>query len=100
MTLFYFNKNKLVFFCRFLRWAISVYSKSGNAAYNAMKTIMCLPSISTLKSYINESEQHSGWQDKIASQTLESLTTNKIWGYGQVGFFSHDSFKIQKGKMY
>ncbi|GET56671.1 hypothetical protein GLOIN_2v1790105 [Rhizophagus irregularis DAOM 181602=DAOM 197198] len=35
----------------FLRWAISVYSKSGYAAYNAMKTIMRLPSISTLKSY-------------------------------------------------
>ncbi|GBC15621.2 4-coumarate--CoA ligase 1-like [Rhizophagus irregularis DAOM 181602=DAOM 197198] len=84
----------------FLRWAISVYSRSGNAAYNAMKTIMRLPSISTLKSYINESEQHSGWQDKIASQMLESLTTNKIWGYGRVGFFSHDSFKIQKGLLW
>ncbi|GBC15382.2 hypothetical protein GLOIN_2v1762743 [Rhizophagus irregularis DAOM 181602=DAOM 197198] len=57
----------------FLRWAISVYSKSGYAAYNAMKTIMRLPSISTLKSYINENEQ---------------------W------FFSHDSFKIQKGLLW
>ncbi len=55
---------------------------------------MYLPSISMLKSYINESEQHLGWQNKIASQMLESLTTNKVWGYGQVGFFSHDSFKI------
>ena len=63
-----------------------------------MKLIMRLPSISTLKSYINESEQRSGWQDKIAYQMLASLTTNKIWGYGQMGFFSHDSFKIQKGK--
>src|SRR5436190_16750215 len=93
-------KNILHFFVnffRFLRWAISVYSRSGSAAYNTMKTIMRLPSISTLKSYINESEQHSGWQDKIASQMLESLTTNKVWGYGRVGFFSHDSFKIQKG---
>ena len=59
-----------------------------------MKIIMYLPSISMLKSYINESEQHLGWQNKIASQMLESLTTNKVWGYGQVGFFSHDSFKI------
>ncbi|RGB22539.1 hypothetical protein C1646_775917 [Rhizophagus diaphanus] len=41
----------------FLHWAISVYSKSEYAAYNAMKTIMRLPSISTLKSYINENEQ-------------------------------------------
>uniref|UniRef100_U9UM52 Uncharacterized protein n=1 Tax=Rhizophagus irregularis (strain DAOM 181602 / DAOM 197198 / MUCL 43194) TaxID=747089 RepID=U9UM52_RHIID len=84
----------------FLRWAISVYSKSGKAAYNVMKTIMRLPSISTLKSYINESEQYSGWQDKIAYQILASLTTNKIWGYGRVGFFSHDSFKIQKGLLW
>ena len=64
-----------------------------------MKAIMRLPSISTLKSYINECEQKSGWQDKIASQMLAILTTNKIWGYGRVGFFSHDSFKIQKGKL-
>lgn len=62
-----------------------------------MKTIMRLPSISTLKSYINEGEQHSGWQIKTAFQILESLTTNNIWEYGRVGFFSHDSFKIQKG---
>jgi hypothetical protein len=59
-----------------------------------MKTIMRLPSISTLKSYINENEQYSGWQDKIANQLLANLTTNNIWGYGRVGFFSHDSFKI------
>ncbi|UZO01507.1 uncharacterized protein OCT59_012605 [Rhizophagus irregularis] len=84
----------------FLRWAISVYSRSGHAAYNAMKTIMRLPSISTLKSYINESEQKSGWQDKIANQILTNLTINKIWGYGRVGFFSHDSFKIQKGLLW
>ncbi|RGB21285.1 hypothetical protein C1646_778477, partial [Rhizophagus diaphanus] len=34
---------------------------------------MRLPSISTLKSYINECEQKSGWQDKIAYQLLSSL---------------------------
>lgn len=83
-----------------MRWAISVYSKSGYAAYNAMKTIMRLPSISTLKSYINENEQCLGWQDKIAHQMLASLTTNKVWGYGRIGFFSHDSFKIQKGYLF
>ena len=82
-----------------MRWTISVYSRSGHAAYNAMKTIMRLPSISTLKSYINESEQKSGWQDKIIYQLLTNLTINKIWGYERVGFFSHDSFKIQKGKI-
>ncbi|CAB5353671.1 unnamed protein product [Rhizophagus irregularis] len=84
----------------FLRWAISVYSKSGSAAYNAMKMIMRLPSVSTLKNYINENEQCSGWQDKIADQILANLTVNKIWGYGRVGFFSHDSFKIQKGLLW
>lgn len=62
-----------------------------------MKTIMRLPSIATLKNYINEGKQCSGWQDKTAFQILESLTTNNIWGYGRAGFFSHDSFKIQKG---
>jgi len=63
-----------------------------------MKAIMRLPSTSTLKSYVNECEQTSGWQDKTACQMLASLTINKIWGYGRMGFFSHDSFKIQKGK--
>jgi hypothetical protein len=62
-----------------------------------MKMIMRLPSVSTLKNYINENEQCSGWQDKIADQILANLTVNKIWGYGRVGFFSLDSFKIQKG---
>ena len=71
-----------------------MYSRSGKAAYNAMKTIMCLPSISTLKNYINEGEQCSGWQDKTAFQILESLTTNNIWGYGRVGFFSHKFRKV------
>lgn len=61
---------------------------------------MHLPSISTLKSYINESEQCSGWQNKIAYQLLANLTTNKIWEYGKVGFFSHDFFKIQKGYLF
>ena len=42
---------------RFLRWAISVYSQSGNAAYTAMKGIMRLPSVSTLKSYITAISQ-------------------------------------------
>uniref|UniRef100_U9TZP8 Uncharacterized protein n=1 Tax=Rhizophagus irregularis (strain DAOM 181602 / DAOM 197198 / MUCL 43194) TaxID=747089 RepID=U9TZP8_RHIID len=46
---------------KFLHWAISVYSRSEKAAYDAMKTIMRLPSISTLKSYINKSEKCSGW---------------------------------------
>ncbi|CAG8464327.1 8832_t:CDS:2 [Diversispora eburnea] len=45
---------------KFLRWAISVYSRGGCTAYEAMKNIMRLPSVSTLKSYINERQQHSG----------------------------------------
>ncbi len=43
-----------------------------------MKTIICLPSITTLKNYINKSEQYLEWQDKISFQMLENLTTNKI----------------------
>ncbi|PKC55765.1 hypothetical protein RhiirA1_402648 [Rhizophagus irregularis] len=84
----------------FIRWAISVYSRSGHAAYDAMKVIIRLPSISTLKSYINECEQRSGWQDNIACQMLASLTANKIWSYRRMGFFSHDSFKVQKGLLW
>ncbi|RHZ88001.1 hypothetical protein Glove_26g233 [Diversispora epigaea] len=84
----------------FLKWAISVFCRSGTTAYNAMKMIMRLPSVSTLKSYINECEQNSGWQDKIASQLLSNLSINNIWGYGRMGFFSHDSFKIQKGLLW
>ncbi|UZO22600.1 uncharacterized protein OCT59_014960 [Rhizophagus irregularis] len=84
----------------FIRWAISVYSRSDHAAYDAMKVIIRLPSISTLKSYINECEQRSGWQDNIACQMLASLTANKIWSYRRMGFFSHDSFKVQKGLLW
>jgi len=83
-----------------LRWAISIYSGSGHAGYNAIKAIIRLPSISTIKGYINESEQKSGWQDKTAYQLLYSLTINNIWGYGRMGFFSHDSFKIQQGEKF
>ena len=61
-----------------------------------MKVIMRLPSISTLKSYINEYEQKSGWQDKIAQQILASLTANKIWGYGRVEFFYIILLKFKK----
>jgi hypothetical protein len=82
---------------RFLRWAISVYSHGGNAAYKAIQGIMRLPAISTLKNYINACEQRTGWQDNTASELLKSLDSHKVWGYGRVGFFSHDSFKIQKG---
>ncbi|CAG8436595.1 9372_t:CDS:10 [Diversispora eburnea] len=45
----------------FLRWAISVYNRSGHAAYNTMKVIMRLPSISTLK--INEKNCYVGYLD-------------------------------------
>ncbi|RHZ65018.1 hypothetical protein Glove_319g81 [Diversispora epigaea] len=84
----------------FLRWAISVYCKSGQAGYNTIKEIVRLPSISILKSYINECEQKTGWQNKIVDQLLSNLIINKIWGYGRIGFFSHDSFKIQKGLLW
>ncbi|RIA93618.1 hypothetical protein C1645_819138 [Glomus cerebriforme] len=60
------KQNGIRYHPMFLHWTISVYSKSGHTAYNAMKTIMHLSSISALKSYINECKQKSGWQDKIA----------------------------------
>ncbi|PKC62132.1 hypothetical protein RhiirA1_465563 [Rhizophagus irregularis] len=84
----------------FMRWAISVYSRAGHAAYEAMKGIMRLPSISLIKTYINESQQHSGWQDKTARHILEKMSIENIGNYGRIGFFSHDSFKIQKGLLF
>ncbi|RHZ82965.1 hypothetical protein Glove_102g95 [Diversispora epigaea] len=83
----------------FLRWTISIYSRSDLAAYNTMKIIMRLPSISILKSYIGKYEQSTGWQDKITYQLLSNLTINNIWEYERIRFFSHDSFKIQKDEM-
>jgi hypothetical protein len=65
-----------------------------------MKSIVKLPSISTIKTYINESQQHSGWQNKTAYYLLEKMVIENIGESGQIGFFSHDSFKIQKGKFY
>ncbi|RIB20869.1 hypothetical protein C2G38_2178242 [Gigaspora rosea] len=44
---------------KFIRWAISIYSRSP-AAYKTMKSVIRMLSISTLKSYINETEQHTG----------------------------------------
>jgi hypothetical protein len=80
-----------------LRWAILVYSRGGKTAYEAIKSIMRLPSISTLKSYMSESQQQSGWKNKTAYYILQKMTIENISTYGRTGFFSHDSFKIQKG---
>ncbi|UZO08709.1 uncharacterized protein OCT59_028962 [Rhizophagus irregularis] len=84
----------------FMRWAISIYSRAGRTAYEVMKGIMRLPSISTIKNYINENQQHSGWQNKTAHLILEKMTVENIGSYGRIGFFSHDSFKIQKGLLW
>lgn len=83
-----------------MRWAISVYSQGGRTAYEAMKSIMRLPSISTLKGYINESQQHLGWQNKITYHILQKMAMENISDHGRIGFFSHDSFKIQKDMFY
>ncbi|CAG8766935.1 27683_t:CDS:2, partial [Dentiscutata erythropus] len=42
----------------FIRWAISIYSR-GPAVYKAMKSIIRMPSLSTLKSNINETSQYT-----------------------------------------
>ena len=62
-----------------------------------MKSVIRTPSISTLKSYINETEQHTDWQDKVVKRIVASMKANNVWGYARLSFFSHDSFKIQKG---
>ncbi|PKY31028.1 hypothetical protein RhiirB3_393008 [Rhizophagus irregularis] len=84
----------------FLRWAISVYSRAGNTAYEAIKGIMRLPSVSTIKNYINESQQCSGWQIKTAYHILEKMAVENIGNHGRIRFFSHDFFKIQKGLLW
>ncbi|RIA91590.1 hypothetical protein C1645_847296 [Glomus cerebriforme] len=61
-----------------------------------MKGIMQLPSISIIKNYINENQQHLEWQNKTAYLILEKMAIKNIGSYGRIGFFSHDSFKIQK----
>ena len=80
-----------------MRWAILIYSRGGKTAYEAIKSIMRLPSISTLKSYMSESQQHSGWKNETAYQILQKMSIENIGTHGRTGFFSHDSFKIQKG---
>ena len=80
-----------------MQWAISVYSRAGHTAYDVIKGIMRLPSISTIKNYINENQQHSGWQNKTARLILKKMAVENIGSCGRIGFFSHDSFKIQKG---
>uniref|UniRef100_U9TUF1 Uncharacterized protein n=1 Tax=Rhizophagus irregularis (strain DAOM 181602 / DAOM 197198 / MUCL 43194) TaxID=747089 RepID=U9TUF1_RHIID len=94
------KSNGIKYHPMFLRWAISVYSRGGRAAYEAMKSIMRLPSISTLKGYINESQQHSGWQNKTTYHILQKMAMENISDHGRIGFFSHDSFKIQKGLLW
>ena len=80
-----------------MRWAISIYSWAGHAAYKVMKGIMRLPSISTIKNYINENQQYSRWQNKTAHLILEKMAVENIGSCGRIRFFSHNSFKIQKG---
>jgi len=46
---------------------------------------------------MNESQQQSGWQNKTAYHILQKMTVENISTHGRTGFFSHDSFKIQKG---
>jgi len=84
--------------CRFIHWAISIYTRAGTSAYNTIKLIMRMPSISTLKSYMNVNEAKTGWHDEIGEQFLYQLNFCKVYGHERIGFFSHDSFKIQKGK--
>ncbi|PKB95701.1 hypothetical protein RhiirA5_436214 [Rhizophagus irregularis] len=81
------------------KWS-QIPSNAGHAAYDAMKGIMRLPSISTIKNYINESQQHSGWQNKTTYHILEKMAVENIGNHGRIGFFSHDSFKIQKGLLW
>ncbi|CAG8774800.1 16412_t:CDS:2, partial [Dentiscutata erythropus] len=48
----------------------------------------------------DEADQHTGWQDKVIKRMVASMEANSMWGYARIGFFSHDSFKIQKGLLW
>ncbi|RIB11104.1 hypothetical protein C2G38_2042939 [Gigaspora rosea] len=52
------------------------------------------------ESYINETNQHTGWQDKAVERMIANMEANNMWGYARLGFFSHDSFKILKGLLW
>ncbi|RIB00191.1 hypothetical protein C2G38_2150948 [Gigaspora rosea] len=43
------------------------------------------------------SEPLTGWQNKVVNRMVASMEANNVWGYARLGFFLHDSFKIQKG---
>ncbi|CAI2200706.1 11646_t:CDS:2, partial [Funneliformis geosporum] len=66
--------NGIKYYPMFLRWAISVYSQAGHSAYETMKK----------------------WQNKTAYHILKKMAIENINNDGRIGFFSHDSFKIQK----
>jgi len=40
-----------------------------------------MPSLSTLKNYINETNQHTSWQDKAVKRMIASMEANNMWGY-------------------
>ncbi|CAG8706743.1 773_t:CDS:2, partial [Dentiscutata erythropus] len=63
---------------RFIQWAVSIYSRSP-ATYKIMKSVIRMPSVSILKSYINETEQYTGWQNKIVKRMVASMKTNNVW---------------------
>ncbi|GES77572.1 hypothetical protein GLOIN_2v1773882 [Rhizophagus clarus] len=86
----------------FIRWAISVYSRAGHAAYDAMKGIMRLPSISTIKNYINESQQHSGWQNKTVYHILEKMAVENIgllWSQRDNRYVGYLDFENEKEEL-
>ncbi|CAB4434938.1 unnamed protein product [Rhizophagus irregularis] len=86
----------------FMRWAIAVYSRAGHAAYEAMKDIMRLPSISLIKTYINKSQQHSGWQDKTARHILEKMSIENIgllWSQRDNYYVGYLDFENEKEEL-
>ena len=47
---------------------------------------------------MNVNETKTRWSDEVGGQFLYQLNLHKVYGHEHIGFFSHNSFKIQKGK--
>ncbi|CAJ0645800.1 2819_t:CDS:2 [Entrophospora sp. SA101] len=62
-------------------------------SHNTIKSIMHMPSISTLKSYMNVNEAKTGWHDEIGEQFLYLY---KICGHECIGFFHMTFLKYKK----
>ena len=64
-----------------------------------MKSVIQMLSLSMLKSYINEADQYTGWQDKVVKQMMVSMEANNMWIMHTLVFFRIIYLKFKKVRM-